>query len=124
MQKHKWYNEIVAWASGAEIEIRFLNSRNIWGNWHSKKTPQWDTSEKTEYRIKPTPKLVPFDFSDAEKLIGKVVKDRDGIGFYIVGSVNKKGVTIVNNSSLITYHWLLSLYTFIDGSPCGKYVNE
>lgn len=22
MQKHKWYNEIVAWASGAEIEFR------------------------------------------------------------------------------------------------------
>jgi hypothetical protein len=46
--KHKWYNEIVAWASGAEIENRFGNT------WVECKVPQW--GEQTEYRIKPQPK--------------------------------------------------------------------
>lgn len=118
MAQHKWYNEIVAWASGAEIEIRFLNSKNIWGQWHSKRTPQWDTSERTEYRIKPQPKLVPFDFSDAEKLIGRIVKNKENGGYYCISYVSKS--TVMGSS----YETFLARFEFLDGSPCGKYVNE
>ena len=53
MTKHKWYNEIVAWASGAEIEFRLPT-----GTWKlcdaSEEPPQW--LENVEYRIKPQPK--------------------------------------------------------------------
>lgn len=46
--KHKWYNEIVAWASGAEIEY-------LADKWRTcDKNPVW--SEEIEYRIKPQPK--------------------------------------------------------------------
>ena len=48
VQKHKWHKEIVAWASGAEIELRYGNT------WIDCKTPQWGV--QTEYRIKPQPK--------------------------------------------------------------------
>jgi hypothetical protein len=45
MAKHKWYNEIVAWASGAEIE--FLSA----GEWLYVDIPEWN--EETQYRVKP-----------------------------------------------------------------------
>ena len=49
MQKHKWYNEIVAWASGAEIEYY---AYGIWRDWNA----QVGWFEDYEYRIKPQPK--------------------------------------------------------------------
>lgn len=49
MQKHKWYNEIVAWASGAEIEY-YDSGVN---NWRDKTFPDW--FENYQYRIKPQP---------------------------------------------------------------------
>ena len=50
VQKHKWYNEIVAWANGAEIEFKASN-----GSWVLVQSPAWD-SELYEFRIKPQPK--------------------------------------------------------------------
>jgi len=72
------------------------------------------------YRIKPQPKLIPFDFSDAEKLIGKAVKRK---------SIEDESWMIMSASSLTVrlfdegrtdYKFLLNNYTFLDGSPCGK----
>ena len=46
--KHKWHDEIVAWAGGAEIEC-FVASE-----WYGTDYPNWD--ENNEFRIKPQPK--------------------------------------------------------------------
>ena len=57
MQKHKWYNEIVAWAMGAEIECRHPTSVGAFGNgkdWVTTANPSW--VEGIEYRVKPQPK--------------------------------------------------------------------
>jgi hypothetical protein len=48
MKKHKWHDEIVAWASGAEIEQKFGES------WNQILAPSW--IRDAEYRIKPQPK--------------------------------------------------------------------
>lgn len=61
--KHKWYNEIVAWAGGAEIEIRTYELDEVcptWSEWkHWSKptdvTVNFLTNEGIEYRIKPQP---------------------------------------------------------------------
>lgn len=53
VQKHKWYNEIVAWASGAEIESSDIYiDRQIW---KEVSIPCWD-NDRYLFRIKPTPK--------------------------------------------------------------------
>lgn len=52
MQKHKWYNEIVAWASGAEIEY-FSIGNEEWVRCAGNR-PSWHEHE--QYRIKPQPK--------------------------------------------------------------------
>lgn len=48
MAKHKWANEIKAWADGAEIE--FLSE----SCWFDADNPEWN--EDTQYRVKPQPK--------------------------------------------------------------------
>ena len=51
MTKHKWHDEIVAWASGAEIEYNNVDS----DGWLLDRNPQWDDSN-FNFRIKPQPK--------------------------------------------------------------------
>lgn len=55
MKQHKWYNEIVAWASGAEIEMRWTNGEihDKWRDVHN--GFNWN-SDLAEFRIKPQPK--------------------------------------------------------------------
>ena len=47
--KHKWHDEIVAWAGGAEIEAKTAD------NWFMDDDPQWNDPQY-EFRIKPQPK--------------------------------------------------------------------
>lgn len=50
MTKHKWYDEIVAWASGAEIEYRYDDE-----DWVVMSTPTWQKGARDWYRIKKQP---------------------------------------------------------------------
>ncbi len=53
--RHKWFNEIVAWANGAEIECRVLNrSTGTWNDWRIIDRPNWIMNDRLQYRIKPT----------------------------------------------------------------------
>ena len=75
---------------------------------------------RTEYRVKPEPKLVPFDYSDAEKLIGKSVRHKDGKFVAVIINVSEDSICVgtLNRS----FETLLRFYTFLDGSLCGKVV--
>lgn len=54
--KHKWHDEIVAWAGGSEIEFRYKDRTNHNDGWiQSEPEPTWDSLD-WEYRIKPQPK--------------------------------------------------------------------
>jgi hypothetical protein len=56
MNKHKWHKEIVAWASGAEIEFRYIDRLHHSDGWSTSSTdPTWN-DEVWEFRIKPQPK--------------------------------------------------------------------
>ena len=68
VQKHKWYNEIVAWASGAEIE----QYHSILG-WIAFDGHRDHFFEANDYRIKPQPVEVvatgqPFRFKEKKYL--------------------------------------------------------
>lgn len=75
------------------------------------------------YRIKPEPKLVPFDFSDAEKLINKIVKHKRSGIIYLISALSSV-VIYLPSHGYIEYDALLNLFEFLDGTPCGKYVEE
>jgi hypothetical protein len=53
--QHKWHKEIKAWADGAEIEMRRLESWG-WRDWETYKDFYWYEGDVHEYRIKPQPK--------------------------------------------------------------------
>ena len=57
MAQHKWHKEIKAWADGADVEARRLESWG-WSDWTcvSDVVFNWFEDEVHEYRIKPQPK--------------------------------------------------------------------
>lgn len=61
---------------------------------------------------------VPFNFSDAEFLIGKAIKVKYLDIVYSITGVRSDDVII--NNLYQDYKYLMENYTFLDGSPCGK----
>jgi len=108
---HKWAKEVEEFLNGKPIQYRTHD-----GRWVDTSYPTFE--EDDTYRIKPEPKIIPFDFTDAEKLIGKVVKHKIASDVFIIGRVITRGVLAVGWS--IDFSDLLSDYVFLDGSPCGK----
>lgn len=58
-KKHKWYNEIIAFAEGKEIEVRCNHEGAPW--FLPATTPQF-CNPKYEFRVKTKPKYIPFTF--------------------------------------------------------------
>lgn len=108
----KHWNEIQAFKDGKEIEMRRNGEE-----WKLNRNPMF--ANDFEYRIKPEPELIPFDYSDAEFLIGKAIKAKDGSCFSIISLVGRSiGIILVTKKH--SFKDLLNLFTFIDGSPYGK----
>ena len=111
--KHKHYNEIIAWANGTEIEYY----DNLDSKWKLAKTPHFILD--CQFRVKSEQELIPFDFTDAEKLIGKVVRHKEGFDCVaVLLECNLQHICIGNDFEI--YEVLLQDYTFLDDSPCGK----
>ena len=106
----KHWDSIQAFKDGREIEYYFKNDNT----WNPAPTPSFDL--EIQYRIKPEPELIPFDFSDAAFLIGKVIKCDSEIQF--ITQLNKNFVFA--GVGQMDYSWLLEKYTFLDGAACGK----
>ncbi len=51
MKQHKWHKEIKAWADGAEIECRRLESWG-WGEWETFKEFYWFEGDVYEYQYR------------------------------------------------------------------------
>jgi hypothetical protein len=106
----KHWEVIEAFKNGGVVQAK------INGNFVFIENPIFDL--KSEYRIKEEPKYVPFDFSDAEKLIGSVVKLKDRNLVIQITGVKDEGV--IRGQMHVSYDLLLEDYTFLDGSVCGK----
>lgn len=106
----------------AFVDKKTIEYRVKGGEWvttSSFSTLSWDWWNH-EYRIKQEPKYKPFDFSDAESLIGKIVKSKNGdyIGLIVCAYENNNFIVI--GESRVGYNKLFIDFTFLDGSPCGK----
>ena len=54
MNKHKWYNEIVAWAEGKPIQLRYKTKTNFteWKDYNCENAIHFDDVD-LEFRVKP-----------------------------------------------------------------------
>lgn len=106
-----------AWARGEDIQYRYKSD-----DWIDTPDPAWHPFY--EYRIKPESesKYVPFTFEDAELFMSRTVIAKDKSCKVVITYSDNEDVllgTVGRN-----YKHLLENYTFLDGSPCGKEVEE
>lgn len=102
---------IRAFANGEDIQM-LLGSE-----WVDVNEPSF--YKLTTYRVKPKLEYVPFDFSDGQILIIKVIKNKNQNLIGMITQIYEDGVTIGGNL-FSTFEDLLEDWTFSDGSPCGK----
>jgi len=107
------WKEVEAWKDGKQIQYR-IDEEDYWEDVDD---PSFCT--QYDYRVKPEPELIPFDYSDAEFLLGKALKSVDGT---LMAMVHAVGETSGVRAGYITYSYndFLKTFTFLDGSPCGK----
>lgn len=102
---------IKAFANGEDIQML------LGDEWVDVNEPAF--SRLTTYRVKPKLEYVPFDFSDGQKIIRKVVCCIGQEKTAMITLVDGDGVVISCNLYL-RFKDLLEDWTFSDGSPCGK----
>lgn len=110
----KWWPEIEAFKNGKTIEARKQH-----GVWRVNTNPNFCLT--CEYRVKedpPEPEYVPFDFSDCDILIGKMITTKNKKVLKVINGVSEQGVDAGN--TFIYFSSLFVSYTFLDGKPCGK----
>jgi hypothetical protein len=111
-QLNKWWKEVQALADGKQIQ--FLRKESL--IWEDIDDPSFHIN--IEYRVKPEPILIPFDYSDAEHLLGREVTRKDVNKRAIIVEVREEGV--VEGQYFHGYSAFLTTCLFADGSPCGK----
>lgn len=114
---HEYLPFVQALAEGKEIEMSNLSMQ-----WMSITSPSFDL-EPERYRIKPEKKLVPFTWDDRGLLMGKWIVDKeDNTYISMIITIDLESISLNYNS--FTYEELFDNFTFLDGSPCGKEVEE
>lgn len=95
---------------GKTIEFRSPGMES----WTTIDKPNWGNGG--EYRVKP--EIQPFTFEDRELFRGKWVKNKEHNAEFLITGISNKGIYIgeVHHN----YGNLLKLFTFLDGTPCGK----
>lgn len=118
-------------------EVRFCNGHIILEDGY--RYPYF-VLEKVE---PPKPEYIPFEskeefieayhyhdnanYSETEDILmnyGMWLKSMCLGNFYQVTIIKKSGIFTDDNSSIITWEQLLEKYTFLDGTPCGKLMEE
>lgn len=119
-----------------DVMIAYMDGQQV--QYYSKENHQWiDTAipewnwGTTDYRVKPKLKYVPFDnvreFLETQKVHGTILTNSDGLGFE--SSIDcHECVTLVSVCSNLateeSFETIFKNFTFQDGTPCGKEVEE
>lgn len=105
-----------AYKQGKIIQQKYASNPDKWQDVEGSIDAICNNNIIENLRIKPTPIYIPFDFSDAEKLIGKAIKYHNEV--LLITKVNEKGIW-VNGEFYFDYENIMEC-TFLDGTICGK----
>lgn len=118
---HLYLPFVQALAEGKEIEVF-----NSYGEWASIENLTFSAIPE-RYRIKTEKKFIPFTWEDREFLRGKWFLKKTDIS---TGKNVEYALTriyfdeVYFGQSRYSYYDLMRYFTFLDGSPCGKEVEE
>lgn len=112
--RHKYYNEIVAFAEGKQIQSK---RPNVLDKWEDDDCPLWNVPD-TKFRIKPEPGYIPFTFEDRGELRGKWVRHKESHYEFIIHLIGE------NRVNGYTWEESLEVFEFLDGTPFGKPVED
>ena len=107
---------IQAYLNDERVQIKIINE------WHDIKDMSSFCAFNNEFRIFEEPKLVPFTFEDNLLFKDKWLIFKNDRFMCKIIEFDKKEVYFKAHN--YTYYDLLNMFTFEDGSPCGKYINE
>jgi hypothetical protein len=93
-KKHKWHDEIVAWAGGATIQFHACDGD--WIDIEEYNQPQWDID--TEYRIKPEQEEIDNDKFFAELMFSIFGYDDEEKPEYLYAYLTDEGIELARNS--------------------------
>lgn len=120
LKKH--WEVIKAYKNGADIQYKgHTCGQHLITEWFDLRKGEFIYD--AEYRVKPEPEYIPFDFSDAEFLVGKAITGKTKENTIAI-------ITLCNNTDVfvgygkVTYEELFKFYRFLDNSPCGKIKNK
>lgn len=114
---------IAAFAEGKEVQWRVKSNGYPEYCWNTLESSHQFEGIQHEFRIKPEKKVIPFDFSDAKDIIGKAIKHKRSNLVTLIFRVGTSYIRHIENDDT-HFKTLMDDYTFIDGSSCGKEVEE
>ena len=88
-------------------------------------TPCW--LDNKDYRIKPEPKYIPFTFEDMKNVRDKwIYFNNDTKQLMRINKYTDTRVvfSINSNNTFYNYDDLLKFFSFEDGTPCGKLIED
>lgn len=106
---------IYTWLNGGRVQIKIIS------DWRDVQSISDFKNFNNEFREYSEPKLVPFTFEDAEFLIGKPIRSKQKNVVLLIQVVYQKSI-MMHGFDTISYYSLLQNWEFLDGSPCGKYM--
>ena len=112
------YSEVLkAYGEGKTIQAKSIMDNK----WLDTTEPVFDFF-RSEYRIKPEPKYIPFTFEDSKLFKDKWIysKNDPDKGLYRIVHTCKNYVAF--NRNFYRYETFLNNFLFEDGSSCGKLV--
>lgn len=76
------------------------------------------------YRVKPEPKYIPFTFEDRDMFKDRWIYSKEYGNLTKIIHIEDDSVrsVTIGTGDAFSYSELLNLYTFEDGTPCGKLV--
>lgn len=110
---------MIAHSQDKPVQVRAIEALSTEDEWRDcGQKPLWYFDDY-EYRPKPTPTYRPFNEKETEALIGEIVRYKLNSLVQMVIATSKDRLWVGGTASPFDTSFLLSNYTFLDGSACG-----